>query len=385
MADTPPQSTACHNSWLEINLDAIEDNIRTVRQFVGPQTRVMAILKADGYGHGAIPVARAVARAGAAWLGVASAAEGAQLREAGVETPILILGAGFPEQAQEVVHHRLSQAVANGEVPEALSRAAVRAGTEVGVQIKVDTGMGRLGVMPHEVVPFARRLLSLPGLRLEGVFSHLATAEDEDTTFALEQFARFQEALGALEEAGIPVPMRHIANSAAALNFPQMHLDLVRPGLLGYGITPPGARGAPDLRPALAWKSRIAFVKRVPAGTSLSYGRTYVTARETTVATLPVGYADGYCRLLSNRGIILVRGKHFPVAGRVCMDHILLDMGDEPDLHASEEAVLIGRQEGAEITANELADAQGTVVHEVVARLGKRLPRIYLTCQPPPA
>jgi len=378
VGDTQTQRTQYYNSWLEINLAAIEHNVRAVRQFVGPDTRVMAILKADGYGHGAVPVARAAARAGAAWLGVASTLEGAQLREAGLKTPILVLGSAFPEQAEEVARYRLSQTVANGELPQALSRAAERAGVEVGVHLKIDTGMGRLGVTPDRAVALARRLLRLPGLRLEGVFSHLATAEEEDPAYALEQFARFQQALRALEDAGIRVPLRHIANSAAVLNFPQMHLDLVRPGLLAYGVTLPGMHSALDLRPALTWKSRIAFVKRVPAGVSLSYGRTYVTRRETTIATLPVGYADGYCRLLSNRGTILVRGKPFPVVGRVCMDHILLEMGDEPGLRVGEEAVLIGRQEAAEITANELADAQGTVVHEVVARLGKRLPRIYL-------
>jgi len=228
------------------------------------------------------------------------------------------------------------------------------------------------------VVPFARRLLALPGLRLEGVFSHLATADEDDPRYALEQFARFQAALQALAEAGIQAPLRHVANSAGVLNFRQMHLDLVRPGLLAYGIGVPGCdASALRLRPALTWKSRLALIKRVPAGTPLSYGRTYVTPRETTIATVPVGYADGYCRLLSNCGTILVRGKPFPVAGRVCMDHILLDMGDEPGLRPGEEAVLIGRQGPGEITANELASAQGTVVHEVVARLGKRLPRLY--------
>ena len=375
---TATSEARCFNSWLEIDLGAIEHNVRAVREFVGPATQVMAILKADGYGHGAIPVAGAVARAGATWLGVASALEGAQLREAGIETPILVLGAGFPEQAGEVVRYGLSQTVANGEVPEALSRAAAQAGVQVGVQIKVDTGMGRLGIMPDEAATFARRLLALPGLRLEGVFSHLATAEEEDPAYALGQLARFQQALQGLQESGVQAPLRHIANSAGVVNFRQMHLDLVRPGLLAYGIAP-GCKNMPlRLRPALTWKSRLAFVKRVPKGTSLSYGRTYITVRETTIATVPVGYADGYCRVLSNRGALLVRGRPFPVAGRVCMDHILLDMGDEPNVRVGEEVVLIGWQEGAGITANEVASGQGTVVHEVVARLGKRLPRLYL-------
>jgi alanine racemase len=289
-----------------------------------------------------------------------------------------VLGAGFPEQAGEVVRYGLSQTVANGEVPEALSRAAAQAGVQVGVHIKVDTGMGRLGIMPDEAATFARRLLALPGLRLEGVFSHLATAEEEDPAYALGQLARFQQALQGLQESGVQAPLRHIANSAGVVNFRQMHLDLVRPGLLAYGIAP-GCKNMPlRLRPALTWKSRLAFVKRVPKGTSLSYGRTYITVRETTIATVPVGYADGYCRVLSNRGALLVRGRPFPVAGRVCMDHILLDMGDEPNVRVGEEVVLIGWQEGAGITANEVASGQGTVVHEVVARLGKRLPRLYL-------
>jgi len=363
-------------AWLEIDLDAIRQNTAAVGALVGPRTRVLAIVKADGYGHGAPAVAAAALRGGARALGVANLAEAVELHEAALRAPILILNAGLPETAEEVVRRGLVQTATTPESLTLLSAAAVAAEREARVHLKLDTGMGRLGLPPREAVGLLRAALAQPGLRVAGIFSHLATAEEADRSFARAQFAAFDAAAAAIREAGLPLPPRHLANSAGLLNFPEMRLDLVRPGLLIYGLSPGGAlETGPDLRPALTWKTRVEFVKRVPAGTTVSYGRTWTARREAIVATLPVGYADGYPRALSNRGQGLVGGRRCPVVGAVCMDHIMLEVGEE--VGVGDEVVLIGRQGVEELTANDLAEAAGTVVHEIVARLGRRLPRLY--------
>ena len=390
-------------AWIEVDTTAIRRNAEAVRRFVGAGVRVMAIVKADGYGHGAVPVAEAALAGGVSHLGVASVAEGIELREAGITTPVLILGCGMPEQAPQVVSHDLMQTLATEDMARALSEAAGsrkqeagRKGRQVGVHIKVDTGMGRLGVRPHEALAFARLVSSLPGLRIDGIYSHLATADSEDTSYALDQARQFEGVLAEMAAQGVTPPLRHLANSAATVRFPEMHLDLVRTGLLIYGLNPlpleteeagsrkqeaGGERLVPrgtcciPLSPALSLKTRIACIKEMPAGQRLSYSGLYTTERPTRIACLPLGYADGYPRALSNIGSVLVSGRRCPVVGAVCMDQMLVDLG-EIAAKPGDEVVLIGEQAGARITANELAAAQGTVVHEIVARLGKRLPRV---------
>jgi alanine racemase len=308
-----------------------------------------------------------------------------ELRAAGIAAPVLILGCGLPEQAAQVVEHGLAQTLATEEMARALSQAAVagRRGKAcvapaVGVHIKVDTGMGRLGVRPHEALAFARLVSSLPGLRIDGIYSHLATADHDDATYALAQARQFREVLAELARNGISPPLRHLANSAAAVRFPQMRLDLMRTGLLIYGLNPlPRELSEIGLSPALSLKTRICCIKHMPAGQRLSYGGLYITQHPTRIAYVPVGYADGYPRALSNIGWVLVGGRRCPVVGAVCMDQMLVDLG-EIEAKAGDEVVLIGEQMGERITANELAAAQGTVVHEIIARLGKRLPRVYL-------
>lgn len=364
------------NAWIEVDASAIRRNTSAVCDFVGANVRVMAILKADGYGHGAVAAARAAIAGGASWLGVANVQEGAELRAAGLTAPILILSCGLPHQAAEVVEQDLAQTLTSEEMATALSQAAVAAGREISAHIKVDTGMGRLGVWPHEVLSFAQLVSALPGLRIEGVYSHLATADHDDTAYALGQAQRFQEVVAELDAHGIRPPLRHLANSAATVCFPEMRLDMVRAGLLIYGLNPL-CRELTEMRlaAALTWRSRIVCVKRVPTGHPLSYNGLYVTERPTRVATVPVGYADGFPRALSNVGRVLIGGRRCPVVGAVCMDQMLVDLGDM-EAKAGDEVVLIGEQMGEQITANDLADAQRTVVHEIVARLGKRLPRI---------
>jgi alanine racemase len=365
--------------WAEVDLSAIEHNVAHIRRLVGPKVRFMAVVKADAYGHGAVPVARAALRAGAEFLGVAIVAEAVQLREAGITSPILVLGPCLPEEAAAVVAHGLTQTVCDEALPERLSRAAQTAGREVAIHVKVDTGMGRLGVACARAVEYVERIASLRGLRVEGVFSHFATADEEDLGFAQVQLARLYDCCSALERAGFTGLVRHIANSGGVLNLADSYLDLVRPGLLMYGIgLPCPTRLTVDVRPALAWKTKVGFVRRAEAGETIGYGRTYTVPRSTTVAALPVGYADGYDRRLSNKGDVLIAGKRAPVLGRVSMDRIVVDVGHIPGVAVGHEAVLLGRQGDEQITALELAVRVDTTVHEITTRIGPRVTRLYV-------
>lgn len=367
------------NCWFEIDLSAVRKNVRAIRDFVGPQVKIMAVVKADGYGHGAIPVAQAVVEAGADWLAVANLQEGIELRQGGLQAPILILGPGFPSQAETILEHDLAQTVCTQEMMGALSEAAAKMGKMVGVHLKVDTGMGRLGVSPSEAVDFAKLVLSLPGLELQGVFSHLATAGRKDPSYAQCQIEQMRQVVADLEEAGIKPSLRHMVNSAGMFKFPEAHWDMVRPGGAIYGLPPvEDSEDRLALQLILTWKGRVGFVKRVPAGTKVSYGGKHTTSKETSIATLPLGYADGCSEALSNRGGVLFRGKRFPMVGMVCMDHIMVDLGNEQEIEIGEEVVLIGKQGNEEITAKDLARSSGTGLYELLARLGKRVPRIYV-------
>jgi len=366
---------ACAGSWLEIDLQAVEQNVAEVRRHVGERCQVAAVVKADGYGHGAVPAAKAALAGGSTWLAVLSAGEGETLRKAAITAPILLIGAGLPAHAEQAVAHDLVHAVCTMEMAQALSTAAVSMRKQARVHIKVDTGLGRLGVEPEEAVGFASSIAGLPGIKVEGVFSHLSAA-DADPVYSAHQFSVFQRVCSELEAAGTKGLTRHIANSAATLRHPEMHLDLVRPGLLVYGLSNVAQSPIP-LRPALTWKARVYFVKRLAAGRRVSYAGTFVTRRATNMAVVLAGYADGYARALSNRAFALVRGKRCPVAGRICMDQFLLDAGDEP-VGVGEEVVLIGRQGSEEVTANQVAAWRGTSVYEVVTCVNKRVPRVYL-------
>ena len=365
-------------SWVDVDLGAVSHNVRVLRQLLGP-AGVLAVVKANGYGHGAVPVARAAVDGGARGLTVACLPEGAELRAAGLAAPLLLLNAGNPEEAEEVVRLDLTQALCTLDMARALSAAAVRLDRPARVHLKLDTGMGRLGLAPEEVGEFAAAVRTLPGLEIEGVFSHLATAEDADASYAQEQFARFRTALATLTTLGVSLSLRHFANSAATLRFPEMHLDAVRAGLLTYGLTPEASGLAPlDLRPALSWTTRVAFVRPLAAGRSISYGRRHVLAQESLVGVLPVGYADGFPRTASNRAQVLVRGKLCPVLGTVCMDHIMVNLTPAGTVAAGEEAVIVGAQGGACITVNDQARWAETVVHEIPTRLGARVVRRYI-------
>jgi|SRR5579871_2132168 alanine racemase len=367
-------------TWLEIDLSAIARNTQLVRELVGPDVRILVSLKADAYGHGALRVARTVLHNGASWLGVATVSESEPLRAAGITAPILVFGYTAPWEAREAIRLDLRATVYSLEVARALSRAACDLGREARVHLKVDTGMARLGLRAEDVegiVTFAGALHELPGLSVEGIFTHFATADSADQTYARRQLDRFHRVLSALEQQGLRPPIVHAANSAALLALPESRFDMVRPGVAIYGLPPSDEVRLPvGFQPALSFKTQVAQVKWIPAGEGISYGATYITAAPTRIAVLPVGYADGFRRAPFNWGEVLVRGQRAPILGRVAMDQCMIDVTAIPDASQGDEVVLIGRQGNDELTAEAVAARLGTISYEVVAELLARVPRI---------
>ena len=358
-----------------IDLGAISYNVAEIRKRIGNKRGLMAIVKADGYGHGAIEVSRAALISGADSLGVAIPEEGQLLREAGIEAPILVLGLIQPEEAYKVVKFRLAQTIDSIELLEALNQEGDKASTKVNVHVKVDTGLGRIGVKPEDIVSFIRRVKSFKNLNIEGLFSQFSAAGERDKTFSERQLQLFDHAVRELQLAGIELPKRHIANSEAVLGLPESYYDIVRPGIMIYGLyRSKEVSRSIKLRPAMVFKTKVAAVKVVPPGTPISYGRTFITKKKTTVATLPVGYADGYRRLLANRGETLIKGRRCLVIGSVCMDMSMVDISGVEDVQPGDEVILFG----GEISVNEVAAHIGTNVDEVVCAVGKRVPRLYV-------
>ena len=356
---------------VEVDLDAIRHN---ARQLKPPGSELMAVVKANGYGHGDVEVAAAAIEAGATWCGVALVEEGVRLREGGIEVPILLLSE--PPSGSEAVAlaHRLTPTVYSDG---ALDRLAEAARGPVAVHVKIDTGMHRVGVWPPEDAPAFCARVQAAGLEVEGLFTHFARSEDDERT-TKEQLAWFLEAVEAVRGAGVAPRILHAANTGATLRHPGSHLDLVRPGIGLYGIEPaPGVGSDRGLRPALRWRSEVATVKHLRAGEAISYGHRYRLDLDAWVATVPVGYADGYPRRLTDRGEVLIRGRRCPVAGTVTMDQLMVDCGDL-GVEPGEEVVLIGRQGGEEITADGLGRRCGTIGYEIVARIGARVPRGYV-------
>jgi alanine racemase len=367
------------SSWLEIDLAAIRHNVRRVRELVGRSCQIMAVVKGNAYGHGAVPVSHAAIASGASRLSVATLVEALELREAGVEAPIVLMGPGGAEVAEEAVENELEVVVYNRDFADALARESRRQERTTGVHVKVDSGMGRLGAAVAQAGEVVRCVEDAPGLRLVGVCSHLATAEDADQSFAREQLGAFEEFCSGLRARGLAEgALRHIGNSGAVLRLPEGHLDAVRPGALVYGLSPGGVAVDDEVRPALTWKARVSHVRPAPRGSSVGYGRRHVLRRDSRVAALAFGYADGYLTALFGKADVLVRGQRAPVVGVISMDTTMVDVGHIPEARPGDEAVVIGRQGDECITAEELAGRAGAVVHEVVARLGARLKRCYL-------
>ncbi|HIC95808.1 TPA: alanine racemase, partial [Candidatus Bipolaricaulota bacterium] len=352
---------------------------RQLKRLVGEKTELMAVVKANAYGHGAVPVARTVLRSGASRLAVNRVIEGVQLRQAGIAAPILVLGYACPGEAEAIVQHDLTPTVNTQELALALSKASVARGKETPVHVKVDTGLGRFGLLPEEVVAFVKGLLRLAALRLEGIWTHFATADEADKGYTHRQFETYRQVVERLEGEGIHFPLHHVANSAATLDLPETHLDMVRCGITLYGLYPSTEVSRPiALRPAMSLKSRVARIRTLPAGSSISYGRTYTTRRPTPIALIPLGYGDGFHRLLSNRGAVLIGGKRASIVGRVCMDQFMVDVSGIEGVQEDDEVVVIGRQGGEEISAEEVAAWAETINYEVVTAITARVPRVYI-------
>ncbi len=367
-------------TWVEIDLSAIASNTRQLKALVGPHVRVLASLKADAYGHGALKVARTVLHNGASMLGVAAVSEATPLRDAGISAPILVFGYVPLWQMREAVRLNLTITLYSLEAAQALSRAAQALERTVSVHVKVDTGMGRLGVRAEDVkgvIALVEAIHALPGLALEGIFTHFAMADSTNQEHARLQLARFSTILAALDEHGLRPQLVHAANSAATLSLPEAHFDMVRPGIALYGLDPsPDVRLPEGFRPALSFKTQVAQVKVVPEGECISYGCTYTTERPTLIATLPVGYADGFRRAPSTWGSVLIHGQEAPIIGRVCMDQCMVDVSHIPQTRVGDEVVLIGRQGDATLTAEEVARRLGTINYEVVSAILARVPRV---------
>jgi len=367
-------------TWLEINLAAIGTNTRAIAQHVGEQVAVMATLKADAYGHGALKVAHTVLHNGASWLGMATVSEAIPLRQAGITAPILIYGYLPPWQAREAVRYDLRATVYAMDTIRALSRAATASNIMVKVHVKIDTGMGRLGLRaedPQEIIAFIREIRQVPGISIEGLYTHFATADEPGNPYTQRQLIRFQTIIAALKAVDLCPSIIHAANSAATLVLPEAHFSLVRPGIALYGLDPAVEVPLPAaFRPALSFKTKVAQVKNIPAGEGISYGTTYITTAPERIAVLPVGYADGFRRGPANWGEVLIRGKRAPIRGRVCMDQTMVSVEHIPDACAGDEVVLIGEQGSERITAEMIAQQLGTSNYEVVAALLARVPRI---------
>ena len=365
-------ATRALNAWIELDLDALANNARVLRETAGEAT-VIAVVKANAYGHGASIIGPALEAAGVERFAVVFLPEAVALREAGVTRPVLVLGHSFPEDAEAAVAGDITLTVDTEALAEALSGAALRARkAPAPVHIKVDSGMHRFGLTPTEVATLAERVRALEGVTLEAIWTHLANADHADDSFTVEQDAVVSEAI---RLAG-PVPMRHIANTATTIRHPEFRYDAVRTGLGLYGAVPSHTPNPGGLRPVLSMKARLARVFDVAPGEGVSYGLTWRAQRPSRVALVPIGYADGYHRALSNRGQVLAGGQRCPIVGLICMDHFLIDVTDVPGAAAGDEAVLIGEQGGETITAAEVAAAIDTISYEVLAGLNRRLPRV---------
>ncbi|HWO41456.1 MAG TPA: alanine racemase [Candidatus Eisenbacteria bacterium] len=361
-----------------IDLEALRWNIRQIREKVGPQVKILSMVKANAYGHGAPAIAAALAAAGSNAFGVATVEEGMELRRAGVRQPIIVVAGVYPAQIDLFFDHGLTPVVHDIESLKRLEAAVRSRGTSCAVHLKVDTGMGRIGLAAAECGSWLPEIQKLQALKVEGVFSHFSHAESVEGDYTRRQLAVFHDVLGSLKAAGIRPALTHLANSAATVTLRAAYFDMVRPGLILYGIYPSREmEGQIALKPVLSWHTRILQLKRVPAGSSISYGQTFVTARPSLIATLPVGYADGYPRLLSNRGAVLVRGSRAPVVGRVCMDLTMVDVTDIRGVQQGDEVVLLGRQGGETISADEIAAWSDTISYEILTSIGSRVPRIH--------
>ncbi|MFH2012255.1 MAG: alanine racemase [Pseudomonadota bacterium] len=366
----------------EIDLDAVRFNYEQLRDKVGKEIKILAVVKADGYGHGAAFISKELQSLGVNLFGVGISEEGISLRKAGIKKPIIILNGLFRGQVKKTVEYNLTPVIYDLETAHKLSDEGKRVNKSVKVHVKTDTGMGRVGVLPKDIIPFFTKLRDMANLEVEGILSHLSTADgdsSEDRGYISLQLQRFEECIKNINVLGFNPPLRHIANSAATIDLLPSFCNMLRPGLMLYGAYPsPRLTEKISLKPVMRLKTEVMQVKNVPAGYSISYKRKFITKQDSVIATLPVGYADGYNRLLSNKGSVLIGGEKAPVVGTVCMDMIMVDVTKIPNVNVGDEVVLMGKQGDKEISADEIADKIGTISYEVFCGVSKRVPRIYI-------
>ena len=369
-----PDAIAPHPTCAVIDRAAFRHNLDAVRSYVGPEVRIMAVVKANAYGHGAIPMAEESLRHGVEFLAVARIHEALELRTAGISHPLLLLEALQPEHVRAALESDIQITVMSVEDARRLSPSP---GT-VQVHVKIDTGMGRLGCDHRVAADTVESIARLPRVHIAGIYSHFATSEDPDQSFALEQLDRFRRVLDELSHRKVEVGLRHMANSGAIISLPASHLDMVRPGIMLYGYPPlRGMVEAHPVRPVMTLRSRVTFLKTVEAGTSVSYGRRWFAPSRSRVATVPIGYADGFSRLLTNRSSCLIRGKRYPVVGTVCMDHVMVDVGPEAEVDVGDGVTFIGADAAEKISAWDIAATVGTIPYEVTCLVTPRVPRIF--------
>jgi alanine racemase len=361
----------------EVDLGALEFNYWQVRKRIPEGVKILAVVKADAYGHGAIPISLKLEKLGVEYFGVAIPEEGVELRKGGVKAPILVLGGFFGGEVDQIFQFRLTPVIFRKDSLRILSREAERRRRKVKVHLKVDTGMGRLGVPFDLWQDFLRETKRFPKIEIEGILSHFSMT-DEEKDFTQNQWKSFQRAVTIAQEMGISCQCLHMASSAALTAFPTYSSKLVRPGIMLYGSYPsPAYRAFVRLKPVMTLRTRVHFLKWVSPGTRISYGGTFTTGRKSHIATLPIGYADGYSRRLSNHGEVLIHGKRAPVVGKVCMDFIMVDVTDIPHVSVGDEVILMGRQGKEQITPEEIADKTDSISYDVLCSIGKRVPRIY--------
>lgn len=375
-------------AWAEIDLNAIENNIREIRRHVGSGVKIMGVVKADGYGHGYLEVSKTLLENGADCLAVAVLDEAIQLRKCGIDVPILILGYTPPKYAEELIKNDIMPNCYTYELAEAISAAGKKLGKPGKIHIKVDTGMGRVGLRYTEdeainqaTVDEIIKIANLPFVEINGMFTHFSVADENDDEYTLKQFKRFKSVCSRVKAAGVKVELCHCCNSAGLMRFPEYHMDMVRPGIILYGLKP--SEYVPDdilkLKPAMSLKAQITNVKEVENGTSVSYGRKYISeSKSTRIATIPIGYADGYSRVLSGRTEMIAGGKKCRQIGNICMDQCMIDVTNANNINIGDEVILFGSDGENVISIEEIADIMGTINYEILCVIGKRIPRVYL-------
>jgi alanine racemase len=364
--------------WIEIDLDAVRHNFGSIRKKVGDDIKILAIVKADAYGHGAVEISKTLSKNGVDMFGIADLEEGIELRENNINVPMLLLNPILPEQTDEVVKHSLGITVYDLDVARKMSAIAKRSHCSIKVHVEVDTGMGGTGAHPDKVLSLIKSLSLIENLTIEGIFTHFHSCDEKDKSFTHEQIKIFKKTLKQLEEEKIRIPLAHAANSAAILDIRDSYFNMVRPGLILYGILPSNyVSKSIDLKPVMSLKTRIINIKHLDSGSTVSYGRTFKILKSTIVATIPVGYKDGFSRYFSNLGKVLVNGRQTSIIGRVCMDRCFIDVTNVPNVNIGNEAVLYGKQNNETISIESSAELIDTIPYEIVCNIGRKVPKIY--------